>query len=322
VPAPPLQDLHSACSRDPRIIELMYRKSPPRLELSRTEDDHPRRRRLITGLLRLAQCRSCQYSYGHSAPHSPRFGTSTDCRIYTAVSSDLPHRRRRLTSQIALRVRQARWHGLAALRPCLPSRCPGRTLNEDQQCRSVARFCAADVDEPGGSALSPLSGAVRAGVTPVLVFAEPLRPHIHARLQAGGAVIRVITTDGGSSTTIGAPEAREGVLHYGGPHRLFDYFSALPWIASYADPRSHLRDAEQRGAPCPIVEEGAAATAHVRDDVPDARVIAISEFVKKQLVTAGVPKTDRREIPGVNTERFRPDPQARRQWADRFSVRR
>lgn len=40
------------------------------------------------------------------------------------------------------------------------------------------------------------------GVTPVLVFAEPLRPHIHARLQAGGAVIRVINYGRGSSTTI------------------------------------------------------------------------------------------------------------------------
>ena len=107
-------------------IELMYRKFPPRLELSRTEGRPSKASaRLITGLLRLALCRSSSVFVRAIGTHSPRFGTSTDCRIYTAVSSDLPHRRRRLTSQIALRVRPARlaW-ALPALRPCLPSRCP------------------------------------------------------------------------------------------------------------------------------------------------------------------------------------------------------
>jgi hypothetical protein len=81
-------------------IKPMYRKSPPRLQLSRIEDrSSEASARLIAWLLRFSlHAAHGQYSCGRSALHSPRFGTSTDCRIYTAVSSDPPHRRRRLTS--------------------------------------------------------------------------------------------------------------------------------------------------------------------------------------------------------------------------------
>ena len=54
---------------------------------------------------------------------------------------------------------------------------------------------------------------------------------------------------------------------------------------------------------------------------PMSRVIAISEFVRRQLVNGGLPgrKMVVRYL-GVDTERFRPDPQARREWAKRFSI--
>jgi glycosyltransferase involved in cell wall biosynthesis len=54
---------------------------------------------------------------------------------------------------------------------------------------------------------------------------------------------------------------------------------------------------------------------------PITQVIAISEFVKQQLVKGGIaePKITVRYL-GVNTERFRPHPEARREWAERFAL--
>jgi glycosyltransferase involved in cell wall biosynthesis len=162
------------------------------------------------------------------------------------------------------------------------------------------------------------------GVTPVLVFAEPLRPHIHARLQASGAVIRVINYG-------------QGVVHYYRELRklvkafsitaahivFFDYFSALPWIARLSGIRRVIYEMQNSGEF--HARSWKRALLRLRTWVmtyPTARVIAISEFVKEQLVNAGVAE-DKIVVRylGVNTERFRPDPQARRQWADQFSVR-
>jgi glycosyltransferase involved in cell wall biosynthesis len=55
---------------------------------------------------------------------------------------------------------------------------------------------------------------------------------------------------------------------------------------------------------------------------PVTRVIAISEFVRQQLLSAGLPEAriGVRYL-GVDPERFRPDPEARREWAERFGVR-
>jgi glycosyltransferase involved in cell wall biosynthesis len=54
---------------------------------------------------------------------------------------------------------------------------------------------------------------------------------------------------------------------------------------------------------------------------PVARVIAISEFVKRQLVSAGVNEDNVvvRYL-GVDTERFKPDPRARQEWTKRFAL--
>jgi glycosyltransferase involved in cell wall biosynthesis len=161
------------------------------------------------------------------------------------------------------------------------------------------------------------------GVTPVVVFAEPLRPHIHARLQASGAVIRVINYG-------------RGVVHYYLELRklvkafsitaahivFFDYFSALPWIARLSGIRRVIYEMQNSGEF--RARSWKKALLRLRTWVmtyPTARVIAISEFVKEQLVNAGVGK-DKIVVRhlGVNTERFRPDPRVRRQWAERFSV--
>jgi glycosyltransferase involved in cell wall biosynthesis len=162
------------------------------------------------------------------------------------------------------------------------------------------------------------------GVQPVVVFAEPLRPYVHDRFQASGAVIRVISY-------------RKGLVHY---HRelrkivkafsittahivFFDYFSALPWIARLSGIRHVIYEMQNSGEL--HARSWKKALLRLRTSVmtsPVTRVIAISQFVRQQLISGGVPepKIAVRYL-GVNTERFRPQPGARGEWAERFGVR-
>jgi glycosyltransferase involved in cell wall biosynthesis len=165
---------------------------------------------------------------------------------------------------------------------------------------------------------------IKEGVQPVLVFARPLRPEIDSRLRASGAQIAAI-------------DYGKGLVHY---HRalrrlvkqfsvttahilFFDYFSAVPWIARLCGIRRVIYEMQNSG-------EFRATSwrkwlLRLRTKAmtrPVTRVIAISEFVKRQLVAAGVParKLVVRYL-GVDAERFVPDRQARRDWAEQFSIR-
>jgi glycosyltransferase involved in cell wall biosynthesis len=165
---------------------------------------------------------------------------------------------------------------------------------------------------------------IRKHVQPILVFARPLRPEIESRLRSSGAQIETI-------------DYGEGFVHYYRTLRslvkksavttahivFFDYFSALPWIARLCGIRRVIYEMQNSGE--------FRATSWKRwllrlrtkaMTSPVARVIAISEFVKRQIIAAGVPtgKIVVRYL-GVDTERFVPDPEARQQWADRFSIR-
>jgi glycosyltransferase involved in cell wall biosynthesis len=103
----------------------------------------------------------------------------------------------------------------------------------------------------------------------------------------------------------------------------FDYFSAVPWIARLCGIRRIIYEMQNSG-------EFRATSwrkwlLRLRTKAmtrPVTRMIAISEFVEHQLVAAGVParKLVVRYL-GVDTERFVPDRQARRPWAEQFSIR-
>ena len=165
---------------------------------------------------------------------------------------------------------------------------------------------------------------IRKGVQPVLVFARILRPEIESRLRSSGAHIEAI-------------DYGEGPLNYWRTLRrlvkkfsvttahivFFDYFSAVPWIARLCGIPLVIYEMQNSG-------EFRATSwkrwlLRLRTKImtrPVRRVIAISEFVKRQLLAAGVPS---RKIVvrylGVDTERFIPNRPAREQWAARFSIR-
>lgn len=148
------------------------------------------------------------------------------------------------------------------------------------------------------------------GVLPVLVFAKPLRPEIETRLRSGGAVVEAI--DYGT-----------GVLHYYRTLRrmvkrfaittahiiFFDYFSVVPWIARLAGVPVVTYEMQNNGE--------VRATSwrrwfpRLRTKLmtsPVRRVIAISEFVKRQLVASGTVEKDRGQVSGSRYGTLRSQP--------------
>src|SRR6185295_3540396 len=103
----------------------------------------------------------------------------------------------------------------------------------------------------------------------------------------------------------------------------FDYFSAVPWLARLSGAKHILYEQLNSGEMTAtswkkqlLQLRGAVATG------PAARVIAISNFVKAQLVEAGIPsgKIIVRHL-GVDTVRFCPDDNARAVWTGKYEIR-
>lgn len=164
----------------------------------------------------------------------------------------------------------------------------------------------------------------RSGVQPVLVFSRALRPDIESRLRSGGAEIEAI-------------DYGEGLFHYWRTLRrlvntfpvttahilFFDYFSAVPWIARLCGIPLVIYEMQNSGEFRATSWRRWLLRLRTRLMTgPVTKVIAISEFVKRQLLAAGVP--DRKIVVrylGVDTERFVPDFRAREEWVDRFAIR-
>jgi glycosyltransferase involved in cell wall biosynthesis len=164
---------------------------------------------------------------------------------------------------------------------------------------------------------------VRRGVRPVLVFARALRPDIDARLRSSGADVEAI--DYGAGPRHYYRELRRLVRTHGvtTAHVIFfDYFSAIPWIARLAGMPHVVYEMQNSGEFRATSWRKRLLQVRARAMTrPAARVIAISEFVKGQLASGGVPESKMvvRHL-GVDIDRFRPDPQAREEWARRFSL--
>jgi glycosyltransferase involved in cell wall biosynthesis len=164
---------------------------------------------------------------------------------------------------------------------------------------------------------------VARGVQPVLVFSEDLKPEFAARLRSTGAELAAINYGQGLRNYL--RELRKLVRKHSitTAHIIFfDYFSAIPWIARVAGIRNIVYEMQNSG-------EFRAASwkkllLQLRAKVtsaPMTRVIAISQFVKAQLLKGGLAE-DKIVVRylGVDTERFVPNPSARKQLARDFNV--
>jgi len=157
----------------------------------------------------------------------------------------------------------------------------------------------------------------------VLVFAQPLRPDIHARLHASGADIETINYGKGPRHYYRELRALVRTFSITTAHIVFfDYFSALPWIARFSGIRHVVYEMQNSGEFTATSWKRRLLQLRTKAMTnPLTRVIAISEFVKQQLVKGGLAdgKIVVRYL-GVDTERFRPDERAREHWVRQFSI--
>jgi len=161
-------------------------------------------------------------------------------------------------------------------------------------------------------------------IQPVLVFAAPLKSQFGQRfVDAGARVYSVSYSEGAFAFRRKLrriiKENRITLVHV----IFFDYFSPIAWIVRTAGVKHIVYEMQNSGI--------FRATSWKRFllrlrtkimTLPMVRVIAISKFVKEQLVNAGVPsnKIIVRYL-GVCTERFTPDTSAREYWTKTFDIR-
>jgi len=170
-----------------------------------------------------------------------------------------------------------------------------------------------------------LCGALRGrGVRPVLIFSEPLSPQFAARFVQAGAELAAINYENGAVAFLLA--LRKLVRHFSisTAHIIFfDYFSAVPLLTRLAGIKQIIYEMQNSGEF--RATSWKRSLLRLRTKVataPMARVIAISEFVREQLIKSGVAgnKISTRYL-GVDTGRFVPDASARQAWASEFGIR-
>ena len=160
------------------------------------------------------------------------------------------------------------------------------------------------------------------GAKITLVYAQPLKGEIADRFLQCGAVIetapynQVLPYHRALNTIIKRHSV--SLIHV----CFFDYFSAVPWLVRLNGPRNIIFEQLNSGILRAtswkrelIQWRGAAAT------WPAKRIIAISQFVKDELVKSGVNK--RKIIVrhlGIDTVRFQPDPKAREHLVSKYRI--
>ena len=161
------------------------------------------------------------------------------------------------------------------------------------------------------------------GITAVLVYASALPPEIDQRMRDAGAQIEVVPY--GQERYRFAKELGRIIKEYSISMAhvcFFDYFSFIPWIARLNGLQHIVYEELNSGM--------MTATSWKRRLLqlrtlmmswPMSRVIAVSNFVKQDLVKRGIAadRIDMRYL-GADEKRFKPDPAARAEWASRYSI--
>jgi glycosyltransferase involved in cell wall biosynthesis len=162
------------------------------------------------------------------------------------------------------------------------------------------------------------------GVRPVLVYANKLPTELERRLREGGAEIEIINYSDGRRRyyrELGRVIEQYSVtlVHV----CFFDYFSLVPWLARLRGVRRIIF--EELNSGIMNATSWKKKLLQLRTLIatqPVARVVAISHFVKQDLIKRGI-AADRITVRhlGVDVERFAPDPAARARWAADYPLR-
>ena len=161
------------------------------------------------------------------------------------------------------------------------------------------------------------------GIRVVLVYAEELPRELDRRMREGGAAIAV------------APYDKDRVRFYRQLRQIFkvhavsmvhvcffDYFSLVPWLTRLAGVRRIVY--EELNSGMLNATSWKKRLLQLRTNVttlPMTRVIAVSHFVKQDLIKRGISgaRIVVRHL-GADATRFRPDPAARQRWAAEYSI--
>ncbi|HEX6649235.1 MAG TPA: glycosyltransferase family 4 protein [Pyrinomonadaceae bacterium] len=161
------------------------------------------------------------------------------------------------------------------------------------------------------------------GIPAVLVYAAALPPEIDQRMRDAGAKIEVVPY--GKERYRFSRELSRIIKHYSISMAhvcFFDYFSFVPWIARLNGLQHIVYEELNSGM--------MTATSWKRKllqlrtllmSLPMNRVVAVSNFVKQDLIKRGI-AADRIDVRylAADEERFKPDPTARQAWASKYSL--
>ena len=164
---------------------------------------------------------------------------------------------------------------------------------------------------------------IKRGSQPVLVFAKTLPPEIEDRFIKAGVQVAAINYG-------------QGFLHYfrelgrlqkrfqiTAVHVIFfDYFSAICWLARIRGFKHIIYEMQNGGVF--KAQSWKKVLLHLRNRIatnPTTKIIAISNFIKSLLTTAGVAenKIAVRYL-GIDTERFKPDEEARKRLSAEYDL--
>jgi glycosyltransferase involved in cell wall biosynthesis len=161
------------------------------------------------------------------------------------------------------------------------------------------------------------------GIRVVLVYAAPLPPELDRRMRQAGAEIEV------------APYGRDLYRFYRDIGRIirtysvsmvhvcfFDYFSLVPWLTRLQGMRCIVYEELNSGMLNAVSWKKALLRLRtVVTTLPMTRVIAVSDFVKRDLIKRGISasRIAVRHL-GADETRFRPDDSARRRWASEYGI--
>jgi len=161
------------------------------------------------------------------------------------------------------------------------------------------------------------------GVQPVLVFSQDLPEELRSRFRSNGVEVEAINYG-------------KGLFHYYRELRkvvqkhsvtvahiaYFNYFDPIAWLARLNGVRSIVYHERNSGV---LRAKGwRKRLLQFRTHLmmaPVTHVIAISDYIRGQLIDVGVPdERISRVYSGVDARRFSPDPTARERWAKRFAI--
>lgn len=162
------------------------------------------------------------------------------------------------------------------------------------------------------------------GSRAVLVFASELPESIQQRFVEGGVSIATINYSRGPAHYY--RELRKVIENNSVEcvHIIFfDYFRAIGWLSKLTGVKSIVYEMQNGGVF--KAKSLKRKLIHARNRImtaPYVRIIAISDFIKDQLVEGGVPK-DKIVVRhlGIDTARFKPEPLRRKTLIERYSIR-